>query len=188
MVELNIEHVTSTPYHPESQGVVEGFHQTLKSSLRKVCEGNESLWEDRLPFVLMALRQAPSEITGFSSFELVFGNSVIGPLELFKERMIGDEEGNYVENFESLRKGLREAWKLAREIESGRQEEIKKKIKRKLRKKWILSTLRGGTTSLQTVYLLVLMRVIKPNPIFPVLILYLVFFCIFSALWETGRR
>ena len=87
--------------------------------------------------------------------------------------MIGEEEGNYVENFESLRKGLREAWKLAREIESSRPEEIKKKIKRKLRKKWRVPTLRGGTTSLQTVYLVVLMRVMKqwkPKPIFPVLI------------------
>ena len=86
MIELNIEHVTSTPYHPESQGVIERFHQTLKSSLSKLCEGNDNLWEDKLPFVLMALHQAPSETTGFSPFELVFGYSVRGPLELFKEK------------------------------------------------------------------------------------------------------
>ncbi|XP_066965398.1 uncharacterized protein [Macrobrachium rosenbergii] len=29
--ELAIQHITSVPYHPESQGVVERFHQTLKS-------------------------------------------------------------------------------------------------------------------------------------------------------------
>lgn len=34
---LGITHVTSSPYHPESQGVLERFHQTIKSMLRKYC-------------------------------------------------------------------------------------------------------------------------------------------------------
>ena len=35
--ELKIKHLASTPYHPESQGVVERFHQTFKSMMRKFC-------------------------------------------------------------------------------------------------------------------------------------------------------
>ena len=34
---LNIKHMTSTPYHPESQGALESFHQTMKAMLRKYC-------------------------------------------------------------------------------------------------------------------------------------------------------
>ncbi|XP_066969202.1 uncharacterized protein [Macrobrachium rosenbergii] len=34
--ELAIQHITSVPYHPESQGVVERFHQTLKSIIAQV--------------------------------------------------------------------------------------------------------------------------------------------------------
>ena len=34
---LNIKHVVSSAYHPESQGVLERWHQTLKSMLRKYC-------------------------------------------------------------------------------------------------------------------------------------------------------
>lgn len=37
MTELKIIHVKSRPYHPESQGALERFHQTLKSMLRKFC-------------------------------------------------------------------------------------------------------------------------------------------------------
>lgn len=37
MSELNVKHHTSSAYHPESQGTLERFHQTLKSMLRKFC-------------------------------------------------------------------------------------------------------------------------------------------------------
>ena len=82
---FGIEHKTSTPYHPESQGVVERFHQTLKSILRKLCNGNDKIWDDNLPFALFAIRAAPSETLGMSPFELVFGHWVRGPLEVIKD-------------------------------------------------------------------------------------------------------
>ncbi len=34
---LDIQHVVSSAYHPESQGALERWHQTLKSMLRKYC-------------------------------------------------------------------------------------------------------------------------------------------------------
>lgn len=37
MKELKVKHVKSSPYHPEFQGVLEQFHQTLKSMMRKYC-------------------------------------------------------------------------------------------------------------------------------------------------------
>lgn len=33
--QLGIHHTVSTPYHPESQGVVERFHGTLKTMIKK---------------------------------------------------------------------------------------------------------------------------------------------------------
>lgn len=35
--ELGIEHRVSSPYHPESQGALERFHQTLKTMIRAYC-------------------------------------------------------------------------------------------------------------------------------------------------------
>ncbi len=35
--QLHIQHCTSSCYHPESQGALERFHQTLKSMLRAFC-------------------------------------------------------------------------------------------------------------------------------------------------------
>lgn len=46
----------STIYHPESQGALERFHQTLKCMLTKFCKENNKDWDDSVPFVLYAAR------------------------------------------------------------------------------------------------------------------------------------
>ncbi|XP_066970164.1 uncharacterized protein [Macrobrachium rosenbergii] len=69
--ELAIQHITSVPYHPESQGVVERFHQTLKSILKKHCYEQGDEWDKALPFALFALRNHPNVSTGVAPFELV---------------------------------------------------------------------------------------------------------------------
>ncbi|XP_066982814.1 uncharacterized protein [Macrobrachium rosenbergii] len=69
--ELAIQHITSVPYHPESQGLVERFHQTLKSVLKKHCYDSGSEWDKALPFALFAIRNHPNSSTGVAPFELV---------------------------------------------------------------------------------------------------------------------
>ena len=71
MKQLGINHVTSTPYHPESQGVVERFHQTMKSILRKLCGGQDNLWDEKLPFALFAICSASSDEMHFA-FHYIF--------------------------------------------------------------------------------------------------------------------
>ena len=68
MKELGIKHKTSSPYHPESQGAIERFHQTLKSIIKKFCLGYERMWDKEMPFFLFAIRSAPSDSLGFSPF------------------------------------------------------------------------------------------------------------------------
>lgn len=43
---LGVEHVTSSAYHPQSQGALERWHQTLKSMLRKYCLENKKSWDE----------------------------------------------------------------------------------------------------------------------------------------------
>ncbi|XP_068240982.1 uncharacterized protein [Palaemon carinicauda] len=85
--ELAIQHVTSVPYHPESQGVVERFHQTFKSVLKKHCYDHDSDWDKALPFALFAIRNHPISSTGVAHFELAFGHMVHGPLEIVFEML-----------------------------------------------------------------------------------------------------
>jgi transposase InsO family protein len=76
---LGIKHVTTTAYHPQSNGMVERAHRQLKDALRARLAGNA--WPDHLPYVLLGLRAAPKEDSGVSSAELVYGTALSLPAQ-----------------------------------------------------------------------------------------------------------
>ena len=82
---LNIKSIWTSPYHPQSDGLVERFNQTLKAMLRKFVSENNHNWDKDLPYLLFAYREVPQASTGFSPFELLYGRSVRGPLDVLKE-------------------------------------------------------------------------------------------------------
>ena len=61
MEELEIQHQTSVHYRPESQGVVERFHQTLKSMIKKYGEQQDRNWDKELPYLVFAIRSDPND-------------------------------------------------------------------------------------------------------------------------------
>ena len=46
MHELGITQYNSSAYHPESQGALERFHQTLKQMIKTYCFETEKDWDD----------------------------------------------------------------------------------------------------------------------------------------------
>eukprot|EP00731_Ephydatia_muelleri_P014418 Em0008g138a len=82
---LNVQRLRTTPYHPQCNGLVERFNQTLKAMLRKSATKDGKDWDKLLPYLLFAYREVPQESTGFSPLELLYGRSVRGPLDVLKE-------------------------------------------------------------------------------------------------------
>ena len=76
MHELGITQYKWSPYHPESQGSFEGFHQTLKNMIRSYCFDTEKDWDEGIHLLLFAVRESVQKSLGFSPFELVFGHTV----------------------------------------------------------------------------------------------------------------
>ena len=72
-------HHTSA-YHPQANGMIECFHQTLKTAL-KACLTDRN-WVEELPWVLPGLRTTPKEDLGYSPEELVFSEPLTIPGEL----------------------------------------------------------------------------------------------------------
>ncbi len=68
---LGIGRILASPYHPESNGMLERWHSTLKAMLRKSGRGRKE-WDILLSTLLFAYREATHEATGLSPFELVF--------------------------------------------------------------------------------------------------------------------
>lgn len=56
MKQLDITHCCSSAYHPESQGAIERFHQTLKSMLRIYCLEFDKDWDEGVHLLLFAAR------------------------------------------------------------------------------------------------------------------------------------
>ena len=92
MSQLGISQNISSAYHPESQGALERFHQTLKTMLRAYYYEHQSDWDEGVPLLLFAVRESEQESLGFSPFELVYGREVRGPLKLLKEHWLIEEE------------------------------------------------------------------------------------------------
>ena len=92
MDELGIKQYRSSAYHPESQGALERFHQTLKNMIRSYCFDTNRDWDEGVHLLLFAVRESVQESLGFSPFELVFGHSVRGPLKLFKEKLLSHDD------------------------------------------------------------------------------------------------
>ena len=74
MHQLNITQYKSSAYHPQSQGTIERFHQTLKNMMRCYCLGFEKDWDEGVHLLMFAARESVQEALGFSPFELVFGH------------------------------------------------------------------------------------------------------------------
>ncbi|CAB3998780.1 Transposon Ty3-I Gag-Pol poly [Paramuricea clavata] len=116
MHELGIKQYTLSAYHPESQGALERFHQTLKQMIKTYCFETEKDWDDGVHFLLFAARESVQESLGFSPFELVFGHTVRGPLKLLKEKLLTDDGGslNILQYVTEFRTKLTKACDLAR--------------------------------------------------------------------------
>ena len=82
---LRVHPIRTTPYHPQTDGLVERFIQTLKAMLRKTVTREGKDWDKLVPFLLFAYREVPQVSTGFSPFELLYGSVVRGPLDVVKE-------------------------------------------------------------------------------------------------------
>jgi len=63
---LHVQPIRTTPYHPQTDGLVERFNQTLKTMLRKVSGRDGKDWDKLLPYLLFAYREVPQASTGFS--------------------------------------------------------------------------------------------------------------------------
>ena len=55
MHELGIKQYKSSAYHPESQGALERFHQTLKNMIRSYCFDTEKDWDEGIHLLLFAV-------------------------------------------------------------------------------------------------------------------------------------
>lgn len=82
---LHIKKTRTTPYHPQSDDMVERFNKTLVTMLSAYVNDHHSDWDEHLPYVMMACRTSLHETTGFTPNQLMLGREVSTPLDIMYE-------------------------------------------------------------------------------------------------------
>ena len=77
----HIQHRIASPYHPQANGKAESTNKFIKSILTKTVNIHYRDWADKLLEALWAYRTTWCNTTGFSPYDLVYGKSVVFPIE-----------------------------------------------------------------------------------------------------------
>ncbi|MCO5578803.1 hypothetical protein L7F22_032649 [Adiantum nelumboides] len=80
--EYHILHRDSTPYYPQSNGLVEKANEIIARIIQKMVKNKTKLWDDFLDGALWAYRTTYKEATDFTPFHLVYGQEALQPIEL----------------------------------------------------------------------------------------------------------
>ena len=82
---LGIQKTRTTPWHPQSNGLVENFNKTLARMISHFVSKNHRDWDAKVPLLLLSYRTAVHASTGYSPAELTYGRQLRLPLELQME-------------------------------------------------------------------------------------------------------
>ena len=87
-----IKAITTAPYHPEANGMVERLHRRLKEALIALGSEEPHKWYWRLPCAMLAIRTTVKPDIGASPADLVFGEGLAVPGELLPKDPPADEQ------------------------------------------------------------------------------------------------
>lgn len=77
---LGAHRIRTTSYHPQANGLVERFHRDVKAA---IMARKNAKWSDELPIILLGLRSVVKEDMGCTSAELLYGQPLVLPGEMF---------------------------------------------------------------------------------------------------------
>ena len=115
---MGVERRLSTPYHAQSNGMVERFNGSLKTMLRKLTSEKPNTWDKLLPAVLFSFRNIPNTSTGYEPFKLMYGREVRGPGDILADLISGNNDQSdeyvFVHNYaRQLHSDIKEACEIA---------------------------------------------------------------------------
>ncbi|KMQ90281.1 enzymatic polyprotein endonuclease reverse, partial [Lasius niger] len=119
---LKIEKIKTTAYHLESNGALERSHRTLAEYLRHYINADQTDWDEWTPYAMFTYNTTPHTSTGYTPFELVYGNQASLPTALTKPPRATYSYDDYAQE-------LRERIRATNQIVRDRVKEEKQKSK-----------------------------------------------------------
>jgi transposase InsO family protein len=89
------KHRLTSPYRPQTNGMVERFNRTLGECIAKLASSEDKEWDNFVDAILFAYRTKKHKTTGFTPFYLIYGRQATLPIEL---KIPGVEETDSEQN------------------------------------------------------------------------------------------
>ena len=112
---LDIKKTRTTPYHPQSDGMVERFNRTLEMQLSKFADYNQKDWDVHIPFLLMVYRSAVHDTSGCTPAKLMLGRDLKMPIDLIFGRPEEEPSQTVTEYANSMQEKVEQVHNFARE-------------------------------------------------------------------------
>ena len=80
--DFQLKYRLTSPYRPQTNGMVERFNRTLGESIAKLSQDGEREWDQYVDATLFAYRTKTHKTTGYSPFYLIYGRQATLPVEL----------------------------------------------------------------------------------------------------------
>ena len=113
---LHISKTRTTPYHPQSDGLVERFNRILLAMLATCAKSNPLDWEKHVRKVCMAYNSSVQASTGYTPFYLMFGRQARLPADVIYGAPNITEQSQSVSDYARTLKGrMEDAFTLARQ-------------------------------------------------------------------------
>ena len=108
---LGIHRVTTTAYHPQTDGLVERFNATMAQMLSAYTSEDQKDWDEFLPTVALAYNSSIHSSTGFSPYRLLFGRETPLPMDstLPRPTRTPTEFSEYLDSLETALDRIRES-------------------------------------------------------------------------------
>ncbi|CAF4557122.1 unnamed protein product [Didymodactylos carnosus] len=101
---IGINHIFSSVYHPQSNGLVERFNATFVPQLAKLQDRQKNNWDEFLDAIVFSYNTGKHHTTSYSPFELQFGRKPRLPTDKPSSKLVLKKPNDY---FEQLEKSIK---------------------------------------------------------------------------------
>ena len=79
---FGIKHLTTSSYHPQTNGLTEKYNQTLAKMISSYVNKSQDLWDENLQMITFGYNTSLNNTTGFSPYKLLFGRDPVLPPDI----------------------------------------------------------------------------------------------------------
>jgi hypothetical protein len=94
----------TTPYRPQSDGMIERANRTIENMLSLFVHENQKNWDELIPLLMLAYRSSVHETTGVSPHEMMFARPASLPVDIVlgkPEPTIQQTDIEYINNLQN---------------------------------------------------------------------------------------